>query len=158
MNTTEKFLLRLSILIRRKLGYRIPQLNEARPIRTGRFNIYRHHGRLVRLEPMTAEELEEVNKEQARLDNEWLQRKAEALQAWIDLHASKPSEAEVDKFEFSYEQQNERPEYRPCSMCTFSAETPGDVLPCPYYNIVADSARHACCTHKYVIIKDIERL
>lgn len=158
MRKFEMFLVRLSILVRKRFGYRIPQLNEARPIRTGRFDIYRHHGRMVRLEPMSREEQMRVDEEQAKLDAEYLAQKRSALQTWKDSLPAEPTDAELEKWDFIYEQENERPEFRPCDTCTFSPETPGGVLPCPYYNVVAESARHACCTHKYIIIKDIERI
>lgn len=158
MNTIELFFLRLSILVRKRLGYRLPQLNEARPIRTGRFDVYRHHGRLVRLEPMDAKQRSHVDDLQARLDAEYLDFKRKAMQEWKDTLPSEPTDADIEKWDLMYEAENERPEYRPCETCIFSAETPGSVLPCPHYNVVANSMRHACCTHNYVIIKDVDRI
>lgn len=162
MNTTDKILLRLSVMIRKKLGYRIPQLNEARPIKTSRFAIYRHHGRLMRLEPMTYAELRDVRIEQDKLDKKYIREKSRAMDEWISAvekeTGKRPSNDEMEEWELRYECENEREEYRPCEKCVLSSLTPGDVLPCPYYNVIEGSAHHACCTHKYVIIKDIVKL
>ena len=161
MNHIETIMLRLFILIRKKLGYKIPQLNEARPIGTRWWNIYRHHGRIVRLIPMESDELIEVKREQELLDLEYIKTKSRKMDEYIEqVRISEdhyPTHEILDKWEYAYEQENERPEYRPCKQCVFSADTPGSVLPCPYYNVVAGSSKHACCTHKYVIIKDIEK-
>lgn len=162
MNSIDKILLRLSILIRKKLGYRIPQLNEARPIKTSHFAIYRHHGRLMRLEPMTYAELREVSAEQDKLDVKYMQEKIRAREEWIAAVVKetgiRPGADEIDEWAFRYECEHEREEYRPCEKCIISPLTPGDVLPCPYYNVIEGSTHHACCTHKYVIIKDVEKL
>ena len=161
MNCIEKIMLRLMILIRKKFGYKIPQLNEARPIGTRWWNIYRHHGRIVRLIPLSEVELNEVSDEQRLLDLEYIKIKSRKLDEFIEqvrLESDNyPTQEQMQLWEFHYEQENERPEYRPCKQCVFSADTPGSVLPCPYYNVVAGSSKHACCTHKYVIIKDIEK-
>ena len=161
MNTIDKILLRLNILIRRRLGYRIPQLNEARPIRTSRFAVYRHYGRIVRLEPLSYEERRQVAEKQKELDVEYIHAKSRAMQQWSEELSArlgrKPTSDEIDEWELRYECENEHEEYRPCDKCAFHPIV-GNVLPCPHYNVIEGSTRHACCTHKYVIIKDIEKL
>lgn len=161
MNDIQKIMLRLMILFRKKLGYPIPQLNEARPIATHWWSIYRHHGRLVRLVPMSGEERKYAEQRQEELETQYLKTKCDRLDQWIEAEIKNnrhsPTPEEREKWLVTYDMENERPEYRPCERCTFSLDTPGSVLPCPYYNVVANSHLHACCTHKYIIIKDVEK-
>ena len=155
MNKAEMIMLRLMILGMKKLGYSFPLLKEARPIRTGKWSIYRHYGRLIRLRPMKTEKLNFVRYQQKLMDDNYKHRYNEEKLAFARKTFSEkgvmPPEEEINQYMLLWEQENPWPEFRPCDTCALMK---GRVIPCPYYNVIAGSQHHACCTHDYEIIKD----
>ena len=158
MDRYGRIMLRLMILVMRRLGYSLPLLRDARPIKTGWWNIYRHYGRLVRLRPMCKTKLAFVKYQQKLMDDRYDHLLKEAKDAYIQKvytdGGTTPHVEEVSQYMYAWQIDNPRPEYRPCDTCALMKDR---VIPCPYYNIVAGSKHHACCTHDYEIIKDVPK-